>query len=57
MIAIVDPQHADTGWWAMAMPPLWQYFSPLLKADESVAPPKGVDPRTLAASSLHSNPF
>jgi hypothetical protein len=28
------------------MPPLWQYFSRLLEADEPIAPPKGVDPWT-----------
>jgi hypothetical protein len=36
-------------WWAKARPPLWQYFSPLLKeADESIAAPKGHGPRTPA---------
>ena len=33
MIAIVDPRPSRRrGGWAKAMPPLWQYFSPLLKA-------------------------
>ena len=34
-------------WWAKALPPLWQYFLPLQKADESIAAPKGHGPPAL----------
>ena len=42
IIAILDPEPAAACSGAKAMPPLWQYFSPLLKKpDERIAAPKG----------------
>jgi hypothetical protein len=47
MIAIVDPRQADAVMVGEAMPPLRQYFPPLLKADEPIAAPKGHGPQAL----------
>jgi hypothetical protein len=46
-------------WGAKAMPPLWQYFSRLLrgKAGESIAAPKGHGPRLPAAFPLQIGTF
>jgi hypothetical protein len=42
MIAVLDPQASRRrDGRAKAMPPLWQYFSRLGKADDRIAAPKG----------------
>jgi hypothetical protein len=43
--------------WLKAMPPLWQYFSRLLRQTSPSRPPKGADPGTLGHFACKAAPF
>jgi hypothetical protein len=57
MIAFFDPEPAAAVLVGEGLAPVVAVLVASAKADESIAAPKGVDPRTRAAFSLYNSPF